>query len=88
MLTEVRDRSQITIPSKIMKELGINKGDKFEIILKDGGIFLCPVVVLPKDKMEQLEKRIKEAEEGLEDQPSFSNMEDLFKYLDTESKNV
>ena len=52
MLAEIRGRSQITIPADIIKKLGISEGDKFEVMERDGGIFLCPVVVYPKDKIE------------------------------------
>jgi len=45
MLVKLRKRSQITIPSDIIKKLGIKEGNKFEVIEKDGGIFLYPVVV-------------------------------------------
>ena len=51
MLIELRRRSQITIPVEIIKAIGAKEGDKFEVIQKDGGIFLCPVVVYPKSKM-------------------------------------
>lgn len=50
MLIEMRGRSQITIPAEMVKNLGIKEGDQFEVIEKDGGIFLCPVVVYPKKK--------------------------------------
>ena len=50
MLAELRSRSQITIPAEIIKHLGISEGDKFEVMEKDGGIFLCPVVIYPKEK--------------------------------------
>ena len=62
MLVEIRGRSQITIPSEIVKKLGIKEGDQFEVIEKDGGIFLCPVVVYPKNEMIRITKLIKETE--------------------------
>lgn len=62
MLVEMRGRSQITIPSEIVKSLGIKEGDKFDVIEKDGGIFLCPVVVYSKKEMVRLAKLIKETE--------------------------
>lgn len=62
MLIEIRGRSQITIPSEIVKNLGIKEGDKFEVIEKDGGIFLCPVVVYPKKEMVRIAKLIKETD--------------------------
>lgn len=62
MLVEMRGRSQITIPSEMVKNLGIKEGDQFEVIEKDGGIFLCPVVVYPKKEMIRIAKLIKETD--------------------------
>nr|MBQ4318732.1 AbrB/MazE/SpoVT family DNA-binding domain-containing protein [Clostridia bacterium] len=84
MLTELRDRSQITIPASVTKQLGLSKGDKFEIIVKDGGIFLCPVVVLTKRQMEHIDKMLKDAEKGIDKQPEFDNIDDMLKYLKAE----
>lgn len=74
MLAEIRGRSQITIPAEIIKKLGIHEGDKFEVIEKDGGIFLCPVVVYPKDKMEKLVRIIKESPKSR----AFESVEEMF----------
>ena len=88
MLVEMRARSQITLPNEIIKNLGLNEGDKFEVEERDGGVFLCPVVVYPKAKLEQLAKIIKEHEKN----PSavFDSVEDMFKDIgiDLESENV
>lgn len=62
MLIEMRGRSQITIPSEMVKSLGIKEGDQFEVVEKDGGIFLCPVVVYPKKEMIRIAKLIKETD--------------------------
>lgn len=62
MLIEMRGRSQITIPAEMVKNLGIKEGDQFEAIEKDGGIFLCPVVVYPKREMIRIAKLIKETD--------------------------
>ncbi len=78
MLAEIRGRSQITIPAEIIKSLGISEGDKFEVIEKDGGIFLCPVVVYPKDKLVRIAKIIKESETDPKAQKVFDSVEDLF----------
>ena len=60
MLVEMRARSQITLPSEIIKNLGINEGDKFEAVERDGGVFLCPVVVYPKSEIAKIAKILKE----------------------------
>lgn len=88
MLAEIRGRSQITIPSEIIKRMGISEGDKFEIIEKDGGIFLCPVVVYPKDKLIKIAKMIKNAEPQLNEQQGFESVEDLFADMGIDIDNV
>ena len=39
------------VPQKLLSILEFQRGDKFEVMEKDGGIFLCPVVVYPKEKL-------------------------------------
>ena len=88
MLEEIRGRSQITIPSEIIKKLGISEGDKFEIMEKDGGIFLCPVVVYPKDKIAKIAKILKESENDTKKQPAFESVEDMFSDMGIDIDNV
>ena len=88
MLAEIRGRSQITIPAEIIKKLGITEGDKFEMMEKDGGIFLCPVVVYPKDKIAKIAKIIKEAEAEIANKDAFENVEDLFADMGIDIDNV
>lgn len=79
MLIEMRARSQITLPNEIIKSLGLSEGDKFEVMERDGGVFLCPVVVYPKTKLEEIAKIIKDHKNN----PSavFENVEDMFKEI-------
>jgi len=79
MLVEMRARSQITLPSEIIRNLGLNEGDKFEAIERDGGVFLCPVVVYPKSEMAKIAKIIKEHSKN----PSniYESVEGMFKDL-------
>ncbi|MBQ3224117.1 MAG: AbrB/MazE/SpoVT family DNA-binding domain-containing protein [Oscillospiraceae bacterium] len=88
MLAEIRGRSQITIPAEIIKKLGISEGDKFDIIEKDGGIFLCPVIVYPKDKLLKIAKIIKDSEIELSSQESFDTVEDMFADMGINIDNV
>ena len=88
MLAEIRGRSQITIPAEIIKKLGISEGDKFDIVEKDGGIFLCPVVVYPKDKLLKIAKLIKDSEMELSAQESFDTVEDMFADMGINIDNV
>lgn len=88
MLAEIRGRSQITIPAEIIKKLGISEGDKFDIVEKDGGIFLCPVIVYPKDKLLKIVKLIKDSEIELSGQESFDTVEDMFADMGINVDNV
>ena len=88
MLIELRARSQITLPNEIIKSLGISEGDKFEVMERDGGVFLCPVVVYLKAKLEQIAKIIKD--HGKNPSAAFESVEDMFKDIgiDLEGDNV
>ncbi|WP_165170530.1 AbrB/MazE/SpoVT family DNA-binding domain-containing protein [Adlercreutzia sp. ZJ242] len=55
MLAELKDRSQVTIPKPVLKELGLEKGDMFDIVVDGGNVVLVPVVVYPKEKAAELE---------------------------------
>ena len=88
VLAEIRGRSQITIPAEIIKKLGISEGDKFDVIEKDGGIFLCPVIVYPKDKLLKIAKLVKESQTQLSEQKSFDTVEDMFADMGIDLDNV
>ncbi|SFH07422.1 looped-hinge helix DNA binding domain-containing protein, AbrB family [Desulfotomaculum arcticum] len=45
MITELRKKSQITIPKELVSKLGLKEGDKLEITEKDGVIQIMPVVI-------------------------------------------
>ena len=85
MLIEMRARSQITLPNEIIKNLGISEGDKFEAMEYNGGVFLCPVVVYPKAKLERIAKIIKDHKK----KPSivFESVEDMFKDIGIDLEN-
>jgi len=88
MLAELRGRSQITIPAELIKKLGISEGDKFDITEKDGGIFLCPVVVYPKDKLTRLAQIIKDSAADIKNQQEFISVEDMFADMGIDINNV
>ena len=60
MLTELRTKSQITIPKDIVMKMGLREGDKLEIVEKDGVIELMPVAVYPKKYLDELRSEINE----------------------------
>jgi len=50
MLTEIRSRSQITIPSEIIKKLNLKQGDTLEVEVEGNKIVLRPVIAIPMDQ--------------------------------------
>lgn len=61
MLAELKDKSQVTIPKSIVNELGLVRGDMFDVVVDNGIVKLIPVVVYPKTKAEELEALAHEA---------------------------
>ena len=47
-LVQIREKAQITIPSKIRKEFGIKKGDYLEIVKEDDRIVIIPKMLVDK----------------------------------------
>lgn len=50
MLTEIRSRSQITIPADIIKKLNLKQGDTLDVEIEDNQIILRPVIAIPKEQ--------------------------------------
>jgi len=50
VLTEIRSRSQITIPSEIIKKLNLKQGDTLDVDVEGDQIVLRPVIAIPKDQ--------------------------------------
>ena len=77
MLVELKSGLQITVPSEIIKSLGLSEGDKFDVETKDRGIFLRPVAVYSKEKMNEIAKVLKKAEAETENRTAFANVDDM-----------
>lgn len=86
MITELRKKSQITIPKDLVEKLGLKEGDKLEIFEKEGVIHIMPVVVYSKKYIYELKEEILDLKAKLAsgEQPVFDSVEDLFKQLDSE----
>ena len=84
MLTELRAKSQITIPKDIVMKMGLSEGDKLEVVERNGVIELMPVAVYPKKYLEELRGEIDEAKAKVAagEQPVFDNVDALFEMLD------
>ncbi|QSQ07925.1 hypothetical protein H0A61_00244 [Koleobacter methoxysyntrophicus] len=87
MLTQLRKRSQITIPKEIIKKLGLKEGDSLNIVVKNSKIIIEPVVPVPKDQAwfwsPEWQKNEKEADEDIKAGrvKSFDSVEELIEDL-------
>ncbi len=86
MIAELRPKSQVTIPKEIIVKLGLSEGDKLDIFEKDGSICIMPVVVYPKNYLDELRKEIGNVKTMLAsgEQPVFDNVDALFNKLEEE----
>ncbi len=82
-LVQVREKAQITIPSKIRKALGIKEGDYLEVEAEANKIVLIPKILIDKAEVVTLSKKGEEMlKEALEDVKKgrvkkFKNAEEL-----------
>lgn len=81
MIAELKDHSRITLPPEVVKELGLKKGDKFEVTLKDGGIFLFPVIIPTKQQQEYINIIIEESQKDIDKLPVYSSVDELINAL-------
>ena len=79
MLAELKDKSQVTIPKPVINELGLNRGDLFEVVVEGGAVKLVPVVVYPKARAEELEALASAARRSAKagDAAVYDDVEDL-----------
>ena len=89
MLTVLRPKSQITIPSTIISSLGLKEGDQLDICEDHGAIRLMPVTVYPKEYIHQLHAEIAQLKEDIQkgNHPVFDNLDSLFADLDAGAEN-
>ena len=50
MITQLRNRSQITLPSEIVKRMRLQKGDNLDVIVDDDKIIIKPVLVIDRSQ--------------------------------------
>ena len=86
MLAELRQKAQVTIPKEIIVKLGLSEGDKLDIFEKDGSICIMPVIVYPKNTLNELREEIDgvKAKIASGEQPVFDSVDALFDILETE----
>jgi AbrB family looped-hinge helix DNA binding protein len=82
-IVKIREKSQITIPSSIRKELGIKEGDYLEVTREGDRILLIPKIVIDKNSIQLSKKGEKYLQEALDDVKEgrvkeSNNVEELF----------
>lgn len=84
LISELRAKSQITIPKELVDKLGLSEGDKLEIYENDGIICIMPVTVYPKKYLEELREEIESTKLKIAsgEQPVFDNVDALFEKLE------
>ena len=65
MVTVLRAKSQITIPSAIVASLDLKEGDQLDIFEENGSIRIVPVAVYPKPYVDQLQNEIAQLKEQI-----------------------
>ena len=66
-LIQVREKAQITIPSKIRKELGIKNGDYLEVAKEDDRIVIIPKILIEKISVNLSEKGEEMLKDAIDD---------------------
>lgn len=90
MITKLRERSQITLPSDVVKKLKLSAGDTLEITLEGDKIIIKPVLIIDRAQAwfwsDEWQQKEKEADEDIKAGriSKAENIEDLFSKLDSE----
>jgi antitoxin MazE len=88
MITQLRRRSQVTLPSEVIKKLKLQEGDNLEIVVDDDKIVIRPVLVIDRSqswfwskKWQEMEK---EADEDIKNGKvhKAGSVEELLEKLD------
>ncbi|KJS81402.1 MAG: AbrB family transcriptional regulator [Peptococcaceae bacterium BICA1-8] len=87
VLVELKQKSQVTIPSELVKKLNLKPGDKLEVEERDGCLIITPVAIIPRNQVWFYSKEWQADEQKVEQQiregqvKSAKNKEELFKDL-------
>ena len=50
MITQLRRRSQVTLPSEVIKKMKLQEGDNLDIAIEDDRIIIKPVLVISRSQ--------------------------------------
>ena len=90
MITKIRDRSQLTLPSEIVKKLRLHSGDNLDITVEGDKIVMKPVLVIDRSQAWFWSKEWQEKESKADEDikagrvSRTSSIDDLLNELDSE----
>ena len=67
MITQLRRRSQVTLPSEVVKKMKLREGDNLDIIIEDDKIIIKPVLVIDRSQSWFWSKKWQEMERQADD---------------------
>jgi AbrB family looped-hinge helix DNA binding protein len=84
MLTELRPKSQITLPKAVVEKLGLATGDTLDVFERDGTICILPVVVYPRKYLNALNEEINDIKAKIAsgEQPVFDSIDAMLSRLE------
>jgi len=88
IITQIREKSQITIPKDLIKKLNLKTGDNIDIDIENGMIIIKPVVIIPKAQAwfwsKEWQQGESQAEKDIENGQvkRFNSTQELFEDLD------
>lgn len=74
MLVDFKQKSQVTIPSKLVKKLKLKPGDKLEIYEKSGRLIIEPVSVIPREQAWFYSEQWQQEEQAVEEEIRSGNL--------------
>ena len=89
MITQLRRRSQVTLPSEVVKKMKLQEGDNLDIAIEDDRIVIKPVLVINRSQSWFWSKRWQEMEQGADEDIKHGkvhrakNVEELIEKLDS-----
>jgi antitoxin MazE len=88
MITQLRRRSQVTLPSEVVKKMKLQEGDNLDIVVEDDRIVIKPVLVIDRSQSwfwtKRWQEMEKEADEDIRHGRVYGakNVEELIEKLD------
>ncbi|MDP3285730.1 MAG: AbrB/MazE/SpoVT family DNA-binding domain-containing protein [Desulfobacterales bacterium] len=89
MITQLRRRSQVTLPSEVIKEMKLKEGDNLDIVIEDDRIIIKPVILIDRSQSWFWSKKWQESEKEADEDISAGrvhksgDVKELIKKLDS-----